>query len=292
MPCTSPLILRRDPNGLTTSDRGSGAVNVVKVRCKQCAHCRLRKRGEWSVRIMHEAQMHKRNCFITLTYADSEVPRDYSLEKYDFQCFMKRLRKNLGLKVRYFHAGEYGDRYLRPHYHAILFGVDFLEDRTRVDFSSKYPLFRSPTLESLWGLGFVTLAPVTLRSAAYVAKYTQKKVNGALAPRYHRVHPVTGEYWAVNPEYATQSRKPGLGHAWFQKYRQEVYVDDCVILEGKRYPTPEYYDSLLDEQELESVKAKRRENIKYDKDLTPERLAVRERVVRRRLTSASERSKF
>ena len=42
---------------------------------------------------MHERQMHEEASFVTLTYSDECVPRDFSLRYRDFQLFMKRLRK-------------------------------------------------------------------------------------------------------------------------------------------------------------------------------------------------------
>ena len=39
---------------------------------------------------------------------------------------MKKLRGRLSPKrVRYFHCGEYGEKFSRPHYHVCLFGFGF-----------------------------------------------------------------------------------------------------------------------------------------------------------------------
>ena len=64
----------------------------VDLPCGQCVGCRLERSRQWAVRCMHEAQMHKSNCFITLTYNNMNCPQDYSLNYDDFQLFMKRLR--------------------------------------------------------------------------------------------------------------------------------------------------------------------------------------------------------
>ena len=73
--------------------------------------------------------MHTSNCFITLTYAPEHCPKDMSLNYEDFQLFMKRLRKRYtGKTIRFYMAGEYGESFDRPHYHACIFGFDF-EDK-------------------------------------------------------------------------------------------------------------------------------------------------------------------
>ena len=62
--------------------------------------------------------------FVTLTYDDAHIPVDHQLSKRDAQLFIKRLRYYLGKrKIRYYLCGEYGERFGRPHYHAILFNV-------------------------------------------------------------------------------------------------------------------------------------------------------------------------
>ena len=97
----------------------------LEVPCGQCIGCRLERSRQWAVRCIHEAQLHKDNCFITLTYNDEHLPSPPSLSVRDFQLFMKRLRKRFGKGIRFFHCGEYGEKYGRPHYHACLFGFDF-----------------------------------------------------------------------------------------------------------------------------------------------------------------------
>ena len=62
--------------------------------------------------------------FVTLTYDESHIPENRQLDKRDAQLFLKRLRYHLGgRRIRYYLCGEYGERFGRPHYHAILFNV-------------------------------------------------------------------------------------------------------------------------------------------------------------------------
>ena len=172
---------------------------------------------------MHEATLHTNNCFITLTYSDSNLPNFGSLRKRDFQLFMKRLRKHFHpSKIRFFHSGEYGDVTYRPHYHALLFGVHFT-DQYHWSTRNGHDIFRSSTLEKLWGLGNCEIGTVTFQSAAYVAKYCQKKLNNEEAhERYRRIDPQTGELVPVEHEYATMSRRPGIGRGYYEKFGETM----------------------------------------------------------------------
>ena len=48
----------------------------------------------------------------------------------------------------------------------------------------------------------------------------------------------------IRPEYMTMSNRPGIGKGWFEKNYKEVYPIDTVIMDGKEYRPPTYYDTL------------------------------------------------
>lgn len=188
------------------------------------------------------------NSFLTLTYSPQQLPKDLSLDVTHWQKFAKRLRKAKG-PFRFFHVGEYGDVHLRPHYHALVFGIDFHEDRKV--FKRKADgvnLYSSPTLDKLWGLGHASIGVVNSTTAAYVAHYCTKKLRGELGlEQTRRFNPSTGEEWYVRPEYCTMSRRPnGLGAGWLERFRSDVYPSDEIVEDGRRHPVPRYYDSLLE----------------------------------------------
>ncbi len=213
--------------------------------------------------------MHERNCFLTLTYDQVNLPDDGGLRVEDWQKFAKRVRKRVG-PFRFFHCGEYGDENQRPHYHAAVFGLDFSRDRVPLKSKRGHTLYESPKLNELWGLGFATVGSLTWQSAAYVARYVMKKATGPLAKE---------RYGDRRPEYVTMSRRPGIGTRWFEQFASDVYPSDEVIHEGKRYRPPRFYDSKLPPEELEALKVRRRRAAGLrSEDLTPERLRVRERV--------------
>lgn len=246
-----------------------------QLPCGQCIGCRISRARDWTLRCVHEAELHERNCFVTLTYDQANLPSDQSLNVAHWQRFAKRLRKNVG-PFRYFHCGEYGETSLRPHYHAAIFGLDFKDDR-QVIRSKPHPLWRSPTLTKTWGMGHCSVGALTYESAAYVARYVMKKVTGSRAKEhYTRVDTETGEVHQVKPEYVTMSRRPGLGADWLSAYAEDVYPADEVVHAGRRHRPPRFYDAQLDDEYLEELKVRRRARVAARcSELTPDRLEQR-----------------
>lgn len=262
MPCYKPLQAWRQPAGeaggkptivfgrnhLQNYDVGKS----LDLPCGQCIGCRLERSRRWAVRIMHEKQLHDAACFITLTYDDKQLPSDGSLQVKHFQDFMKRLRKGSSGPLRFFHCGEYGETTGRPHYHACIFGTDFAADRIFYKSSKQGDaLYNSPSLDKAWGHGHAVIGDLTFESAAYVARYCLKKVTGKDADEHYK---------GRTPEYVTMSRRPGIGHGWFQRYRQEVYPSDSVVLRGQEMLPPPFYDKLLEKTDpalYEKIKKQR-----------------------------------
>lgn len=284
---------------------GSGGVCVVKrgdpaatfgLACGQCFGCRIERARQWSVRVVHEAALWPENSFVTLTYDDEHCRSDRSLVYADFQRFMKRLRKFYAEReIRFFACGEYGDRFERPHFHACLFNVGFLQDRYYWRKSpAGFKLYRSPTLESLWKFGSSELGSVSRQSADYCARYSLKKVNGDLADKhYESIDESTGEVTWRAPECLHMSLKPGIGAKWFQEFGADVFPHDRVVVDGVVSKPPRYYDQLLRRKDrglLEDLKTVRQEKARLRwRDNTPERLVVREVVAKAR-KSFSKRS--
>ncbi|WNK13270.1 MAG: replication initiator protein [Microvirus sp.] len=274
MPCYKPIAGFRTPDGVVFSELARHDIlGDIKLPCGQCLGCRLDRAREWSVRCLHEAKMHRENSFITLTYAEENLPVNNSLDYRDYQLFMKRLRKKAG-PVRFFMCGEYGELLKRPHYHAILFGYQFPDLVYMGKSGAGYPVYRSPLLENLWPLGRSLVGAVSRQSAGYVARYCLKKVNGDRAEAH---------YNGRTPEFAHMSLKPGLGATFFQKWSGDILPNDYVIEDGYKIPVPKYYDKLF-KGDIDDVKFEREKYARTRLDNnTPERLAVREVVQHERI---------
>lgn len=229
---------------------------------------------------MHEAQMNgDRNCFLTLTYDDKHLPADYSVHVPVHQKFIRALRDSVAQKIRFFACGEYGDQDLRPHYHYLIFGYrpSDLKLHSR---KNGIPLYTSTKIQNLWKNGFSTVGELNYQSAAYCARYTVKKIGGdKAAEHYSRVHPLTGQQVQVEPEFAKQSNRPGIGDAWYETFKNDIYPSDFCVVNEQLHPVPKFYLKKHAEEERRQIKIKRKLRAnKKRADNTPARLRVRETV--------------
>lgn len=294
-----PAVRTEDGRVVMVARKGDRGDRHLTLACGQCQGCRLERSRVWAVRCMHEAMFHERTCFLTLTYEDSNLPRLGSLQKEDFQTFVKTIRDRERYqarkdgrepqKLRYFHCGEYGDKYGRPHYHAAIYGFDWAESRKLAAVDRGYQYFESEEVQSAWSKGKHRISDLTFKSAAYVARYIMKKVNGTLAEDHYAasytVDKSTGEVKVdelLEPEYTTMSRRPGIGKKYFDKYKHEIYRDDFIVMNGKKFRPPKFYDGqyeLEDKQAMELVKDQREsKGERHKANNTRARLKVRQTI--------------
>ena len=295
MACYHPLTGYRGVDGKVKFTPVDAYVDQhIKIPCGQCRGCRLERSRQWSVRLMHESQMHEHNSFVTLTYDQENLPSNGGLDVKHWQNFAKRLRQVAG-PFRFYHCGEYGEENLRPHYHAILFGIDFHADRAPLPGGGPNQLYTSKLLDKTWGKGHCPIGSVTFQSCAYVARYCMKKISGKPAlEHYSRVDTDTGEVHQVKPEYATMSRRPGIGKTWYDKYSRDVFPSDQVITSnGYAALPPKFYDTQLklsDPSAFEELMlTRRRKAMPHKANQTYERLRVRETVAASKLALLSRK---
>jgi len=304
MACFKPLQAYQCSDGSIVwyESRRSDVIKSLRLPCGQCVGCRLERSRQWAVRCMHEASLYKHNCFITLTYDDDHLPSDRSLHYEDFQKFMKRLRKRFkGLElgkdpalkepypIRFYMAGEYGENFGRPHFHACVFNFDFPDKKVWKRTNSGSMIYRSKALEELWPFGFSSIGDVNFQSAAYVARYIMKKVTGRAADdHYEDTNQETGEIVERRPEFNKMSLKPGIGYNWYEKYKDDVYPHDFVVVNGKKVKPPRFYDNKFSDDyplEFEDIKHHRYlDALLRQEDNTQERLDVKEKVTLAKLS--------
>lgn len=278
--------LRSSDGKVTFVERGR--IFSFLLPCGQCWQCRLERSRQWAVRCVHEAQMHKSNCFITLTYDDAHIPKDYSLHYPHYQDFMRRLRYVYRERnVRFYMCGEYGEITRRPHYHACLFNVNF-EDRRYWKTDDGMRVDRSLILDRLWPMGHAAVGDVTFESAAYVARYIMEKMTGDKAAKHYEViDDETGEIFNRVPEFTHMSLKPGIGAGWYERFKSDVYPEGKVVVRGKKTNSPKYYDRRFEKEDPEAFERLKLRRIELGReraeDNTPYRRLVKEEVVKARV---------
>lgn len=221
MQCTSPYT-----GGNTPTYDG-----IRGVGCGRCMACRINQTSEWTMRLQHELKYFEDSSFITLTYSEDFLPENAELSKRDLQLFIKRFRKFVGskVKIKYFACGEYGDNYLRPHYHLIVLGWKprFLR---YVSNDGKRKIYSSPEVADVWKCGHNTVGVVNHDSIQYVVGYVRKKLNGEKANEF---------YGKRQRPFSLISK--GIGERYAQENADKLNEDLAVIEKGITKTLPRYY---------------------------------------------------
>lgn len=226
--------------------RGTQLDGDVQIPCGKCVGCRMDKRRNWAVRMVHETITEGRNAFITLTYSPEHYPADGKLDKRHVQLFNKSIRKHLPQRIKYFVTGEYGSESGRAHYHAIIFGEDFRGGSYAIDDQ----LYGNPVLDEIWGRGICSIGSVTPSSAMYVAGYVQKKATDA------DTFNVMSKGSVRNPEL----RGSPIGYEFCKRNLHTLAKTGYTTIEGAIHPIPkEYFDWFP--EELKSVKNRRMDHV-------------------------------
>lgn len=254
MMCVKPIRIYKNLDRLLFPDG-------LEVPCGKCVACRIAKRKEWSMRMLHELDSWDKAMFLTLTYSDDKLPLNGSLVKKDFQKFIKRLRKVLSYenrKIRYFACGEYGEQSGRPHYHAIIFGLSLDKwDKSLVQKTWKYCDW---SVDSIQKKSFGNVEADSIR---YVAQYIDKKLSGSAAERYY-------DERGIEPVFKVSSL--GIGKAHILKNAKQYIENQKISMFGEPQSFPRYYLKILglenSDFRKELSKDKSKEFVEYYTDIS------------------------
>lgn len=265
----------------------------IEIPCGNCLGCRLDHANMWATRIYMESKLWKKCCFITLTYNNKNLPINKNglptLVKKDLQDFMKRLRYHhkgneewihpltgeYENPIRYFACGEYGPKGGRPHYHIAIFNW---EPRDLVLYKQNKHgdgIFKSKNLMEIWGKGFVTVEELNFNTAAYIARYVQKKAgiqpqkreytgnytqelkiderNGNIFTHFKKeVKKIT---YPQEKEFIVMSRGVGIGRVYWEQNKEKIKRNKGILLKIKDHvklkPIPRYFKKLWESENYE-----------------------------------------
>lgn len=209
--------------------------DAIMIPCGHCDGCRADQTRQWADRMILELDHSGKGIFLTMTYDDEHLPvfvnpvtgeATPTLSKRDVQLFMKRLRKFFkGCELRYYICGEYGPRTSRPHYHAIIYGIecaDFVDCQTHGLNPLGQTYWVSEALQSeIWQNGFCMFSDVSWQTCAYVARYVRKKLG------YGELY----DSRLKEPVFSVMSRSPGIGMYYPIEHpdvmeKSKVYLSD------------------------------------------------------------------
>lgn len=225
---------------------------MVVVPCGTCTACQQRKISEWCTRIEHSVKFNKTSWFITLTYSDKFHPKNNSLNKEDFQKFMKSLRHKIDSKIKYYACGEYGERTARPHYHAIIINTALTKEEMH------YLCLKA------WKKGIVHIGEANGKTIRYISGYVQKKQSypqGVLKPFSLISNGIGEEYVDLNKDWHKKDFKHrlhviqenGIKKSIPRYYRKKMYSKMQNQIVGKKlqkaaeeYAKEENYNAQLE----------------------------------------------
>lgn len=200
----------------------------IPIPCGSCFCCRLDIQKAAIDRMFCAWKCHSVSAFVTFTYDDEHLIfqdgfRQPTLSKDDLHKYLDNIRHLLHkVKFEYYACGEYGDKFNRPHYHVLFFGLD-------------YQLHKS-FFEQSWKKGSVKVLPVQSGSFRYVAKYLSKPYS----KEYNDI-----QYYDIGliPPFRKMSR--GLGVKVYLDHLDEIRDNGFFVFCGRRISVSRYYFNKL-----------------------------------------------
>ena len=228
-------------------------------------------------------------------------------------------------KFRFMAVPEYGARSYRPHYHANYFGLwlpdlrymgrrpsilDLQNQRSRVE------KFTSQMLEKIWAKGHIDIQSFGEGSARYLARHNIKQTGGStkkhLKRRWYAIReesrkrnkeltgldlPVDWDTGEILPEQMPLPRvyassRPAIGRTAYEKWRSDFFPSDFYVMDGNKVPVPKYFEKLLKQEDIDLYFQVMEEREKNRKELTPEQLEAREKIIKGRLKAFAQEPKI
>lgn len=229
----------------------------IFVPCRTCPTCRSSRVSEWTQRLKYEFNHCSSASFVTLTYDDIHLEYEFndrslppSLRRRTFHRYIDSLRhwcqrevsKNsqkifygVNPHFTYFACGEYGSDTNRPHYHVIIFGMNFQTCRK--------------IFKTTWKYGNVDVRPAQVGAIRYVLKYMHKQVFGKMIDDIYTSHYVEPPFFSFTP---------GIGSGLYSSHQYEISKYGWFTNGAKKLFPNRYYSNKLSSFSDFSVKRRMR----------------------------------
>lgn len=208
--------------------------------CGSCHACRINYTSSWTLRCLYELSSWESASFITLTYNDANLPENGTLVPEHLTKFWKDLRYNLGAdrRIKYYACGEYGDSYFRPHYHAIVFGVDDCNKNDRLAVADAWQRCD----DFMFDRRERGILPVCREDIAYVTGYVQKKLTGVKGAEVYgdKVRPFSRVSHGMGLDFALQNQ-------------ERLCNNGFTYLNGRKIGLPRYFRDKLGISQVEMI---------------------------------------
>lgn len=240
MKCTSPTWLKE---------------MKMYVPCGWCKNCLMQRKSEWAMRMQHELLYWKNASFITLTYDDQNLPMSEkniywpTLRKTDLQKSIKRIRKEIyPKKIKYYMCGEYGPKTQRPHYHGIIYGLDYIKDVEVIIRNWDMCDWNEERIEK-------SIQSVNYDACSYVAEYVLKKINDR----------DDEEYGPTGREKPFRIQSNGLGKQFAIEEKNRI-INNKLTSRGVAKTVPRYYLKVHGMKACDIIPENERLNREADKN--------------------------
>lgn len=232
--------------------------NIFLIKCGNCKECRKQKMLTIIDRIKKEASFWENNTIATLTY-NEENKKELNVQ--DMQKFLKRMRNN-GYNIRYFYAGELGEKTKRPHYHIIIFNYYPKDSKFYKYTKNNRPQYISKELNKIWGLGITTHEKLTKQAINYIVKYMMKdyKKTKEAIYKWSKIPPL-----GINEKNIKQLKEQLIKNRYMPKCFFKYYERKT----NEKIQITEEQQKQIDEEQQEKIKyIEKITGIPYKKYLT------------------------
>lgn len=223
--------------------------------CGGCIGCRMDNQRLWTERTKSEA-IKGRNAFLTLTYDQEhlhykEGATQPSLDKKGLQKWLDNTKHKIRLRFKkkmmpqgsrkdwkYYIIGEYGGTFQRPHYHAIILGLDWHD-------CQKF-------FKENWKNGMIKSLPLETGSIRYVLDYSMKNINGKMAMEM---------YDKKNIERPFRLASKGYGTDFIRSRAEEINKTGYITSGTRKIIVPSYYKNMFMKYDEESIRSREEEKL-------------------------------